>query len=37
MSAQAATHLLLIGFTSEVVYKVFVRRHVRAYLGIETS
>ncbi|MEA2315571.1 MAG: hypothetical protein QOI03_2263 [Solirubrobacteraceae bacterium] len=37
MSAQSATHLLVIGFTSEVLYKMFVRRHVRAYLGIETS
>jgi hypothetical protein len=36
MNAHTITQVLAAGIAAEVIYRNFVRRHVRAYLGIET-
>jgi len=35
MHAHTLIQIALTGFAAEVVYRNFMRRHVRAYLGIE--
>jgi hypothetical protein len=37
MSTHAVKEVLIVGLTIEVVYRAFVREHVRRYLGIEAS
>jgi hypothetical protein len=37
MSAHNINRAVLVGVSLEVFYRLVVRKHVRGYLGIETS